>query len=208
MGVGEIVALSWLAALVARLKQRMPRVRYEIEVDLTVNMRQKLELGRLDLAIVAAPLDSRRLTETYVGSVAARWLIAPSLLVDAGPQPVDVAVLLQRHPVWCVARPSQMYPMVAQTLRSFGVPPDDINTSDNIQSIVELVANRAGIALVPDNLAAAHARDGRVVPLSDALPPQRLDFVVAMHRDENQGVLREIARCAAEVSPFERVAAG
>ena len=204
MGVGEIVAVTWFAALMARSKQLMPRVNYEIEVGLTVNMRHKLELGKLDLAIVAAPVESSRIATTQLGSINARWLVAPALRTKLNSRPASVKHMLENHPIWCVARPSHMYPMAIETLRRHGVAATNINTSDNLQSIVELVANCAGIALLPESLAAGLIKKKRLVPLSDKLPPERLDFVIARHRDQDQAIIRHIIALAVETSAFRR----
>ena len=202
MGVGEIVAVTWFAQLMARLKQQMPLVNYEIQVGLTVDMRQKLELAKLDLAIVAAPVESSRIATTPLGGVNARWMVAPALRTKAGNRRASVKQMLEDFPVWSVARPSHMYPMAIETLRRLGVAPKNINTSDNIQSIVELVANCAGIALLPENLAVGFMHKKRLVPLSDELPPERLEFVIARHRDQDQAVIGRIIALAVETSAF------
>ena len=204
MGVGEIVAVTWFAGLMARLNQQMPQVIYEIEVGLTVNMRQKLELAKLDVAIVAAPIESSRITTTPLGGVNARWMIAPALRLQAGKRLASVKQMLEYYPVWCLARPSHMHPMAIETLRRHGVTAKNISTSDNIQSIVELVADRAGIALLPENMAAGLMQKKRLVPLSDELPPERLDFVIATHRDQDQAIIQRIIRLAVETSAFLR----
>lgn len=200
LGVGEIVAGDWLAPMMARLKREMPLVNYDIEVALTVDMRQKLEMGQLDIAIVTMPVDSSQLVSTYIGSIGARWIIARQ------PRAVRARArdLLRKHSVWCLSRPSHMYPIALGALRRHGIPPTRVSTCDNIHAIIELVAHKAGIALVPENLAEPLLRSGKVVTVLDQLPPERLDFVVAMHRNENQAILRHIARCAEEMSPFER----
>jgi len=202
MGVGEIVAVTWFAQLMARLKQQMPQVNYEIQVGLTVDMRQKLELAKLDLAIVAAPVESSRIATTPLGGVNARWMVAPTLRTKAGKRRASVKQMLEDFPIWSVARPSHMYPMAIETLRRLGVAPKNINTSDNIQSIVELVANCAGIALLPENLAVGFMRTKRLVPLSDELPPERLEFVIARHRDQDQAIIQRIIALAVETSAF------
>lgn len=202
MGVGEMVAVTWFADLMARLKRQMPRVNYEIEVDLTVNMRQKLELGKLDLAIVAAPLDSSRMATTYLGSVYVHWLVAPTLRAAAKKRRATIQQMLDAQPVWCVGRPSHMYPMAIETLRRHGVALTNINTCNNLQSIVELVANGAGIALLPENLVAGRMKRKELVPLSQALPPERLDFVIARHQDQDQAIIHHIVELAVEASAF------
>ena len=202
MGVGEMVAVTWFSTLMERLKREMPRVTYQLEVDLTVNMRQKLESGQMDLAIVAAPMDSNRLAVTPLGGINVLWMAAPAVRAAAKKQRLTVAQLLASHPVWCLARPSHMHPMAIETLRRHRVPLTNINTSTNLQSMVEMVAGGAGIALLPENLAAAHIKRGTLVPLAAQLPPARLDFVIARHRDQHQAVVLKIVEFAVASSAF------
>ena len=202
MGVGEIVALTWLADLMARLKQRMPGVNYEIEVGLTVNMRHKLETGQLDVAILAAPVDSSQLTATPLGGVELHWLIGRELLMAAGKNDAGIKRILEDHPIWCVAQPSHMYPLAIETLRRYEVTSKKINTSSSVQSIVQLVTQCAGIACLPECLVAEQMQDGRLLSLSPALEAGRLDFVIARHRDQDQAIVQQIVELAVQASAF------
>ena len=202
IGVGEMVAVTWFGDLMARLQRLMPQVTYQIEVDLTVNMRQMLELGQLDVAIVAARLDSDRVVTTPLGGVDVLWVMAPSLGEAAREQRLDVAGILSAHPVWCLTRPSRMHPMAVDTLRRFGVAQTRISTSNSLQSIVQMVAQGAGIALLPENLVAARLAAGELVPLSAELAPERLEFVVARHRDQDQAIIGRIIDLTVEASAF------
>ncbi len=204
MGVGEMVTLTWFADFMARLKRDMPRVNYEIEVGLTIDMRQKLELGMLDLAIVAAPVESSRLTAVYLGTAQVQWMIARALHDNARKRNAVVKEILEAHTIWCVARPAQMHQMAMETLRRYGAAVGSINTSDNLQSIIEAVASGAGIALLPANLLAGARRRDSLVPLSDQLPPEPLDFSIASHRDQNQTIIKRIVEVAVAACTFPR----
>jgi DNA-binding transcriptional LysR family regulator len=206
MGVGEIVAVTWFSKLMARLEQRMPGVNYEIEVGLTVNMRHKLEVGLLDVAILAAPVDSSQITTTDLGGIDLHWLIARDLLAKIERPNASVKQILESFPIWCVARPSHMYPLAIETLRRYDVTAKRINTSDSVQSIVQLAANSAGIAVLPASLVVALMKDGRLVPLSDELRPSRLEFVIARHRDQDQAIIQHIVELTLEASAFLRSA--
>ena len=207
MGVGEMVAVTWFGELMARLQRLMPRVTYQIEIDLTVNMRQKLELGQLDLAIVAAPLDSNRLTMDSLGGLDMLWVASPALRAAVRKSRMGVAETLGGFPIWSLPRPSYMQPMAVETLRRYGVAHSSINTCNSLQSMVEMVARGAGIAMLPENLVAAHIRRKELVILSPELPPQRLDFVIARHRDQDQAIIRHIVELALETSEFLKTSA-
>lgn len=202
IGVGEIVALTWFGRLMATLRREMPLVQYDIEVDLTVNMHQKLEAGKLDLAFTAAPIDSRRLWSTSLGSARAIWLIASDLHKAAVDRGLSAKAMLDSHAIWCVAGPSPMHPMTLDTLRRHGLAPHRINSCGHIQTLVEVVSSGAGIALLPEDLAARHIERGELVPLSPELPAEQLDFLIAHRRDQEQPVVRRIVEAACLVTTF------
>jgi DNA-binding transcriptional LysR family regulator len=204
LGVGEMVAVTWFGELMARLKREMPRVTYQIEVDLTVNMRQKLELGQLDMAIVAAPFNSNRMAIDSLGSMDLLWVSAPADRAAAKRSGLSARELLERHPMWCLARPSHMYPLAIATLREHGAPLTNVNTCNSLQTMVAMVARGAGIALLPDNLLADRLRRRELARLDQWLAPQRLDFVIVRHRDQQQTVVRRIVEVAIETSEFLR----
>jgi len=204
IGVGEMVSVAWFGDLMAQLHALMPRVTYQIEVDLTVNMRQKLELGQLDLAIVAARLDSDRLVTVPLGSLDMMWVTSPAIRNAMKKGGVPLAGILSTRPVWCLARPSHMHPMAMETLRAFGATQTRISTCNNLQAMVSIVAAGGGISMLPENMVADALKARRLVRLSDDLPSQRLDFVIAHHRDQEQAVVHHIARLAVETSTFVR----
>lgn len=202
MGVGEIVAVTWFSELMARLKQLMPGIHYELDVGLTVDMRHRLEVGLLDLAILAGPIDSPQITTTPIGGVDILWLISGKLAKASSPASSTVKELLEAHPIWCVARPSHMHPMVVDTLRRHGVTQKTINTSDSVQSIVEIVASGAGIAMLPEPLVTKRMLSKELRLLSSKLKPERLEFVVAHHRDQDQLIIQKIVDEALLASAF------
>lgn len=192
IGVGEIVALTWFSQLMVRLKQLMPGIHYELDVGLTVDMRHRLEVGLLDVAILAAPITSPQITATPIGGVDILWLISAALAKTSSLTSSGVKEMLEAHPIWCVARPSHMYPMAVETLRRYGVIQNTINTSDSLQSIVKIVASGAGIGILPAPLVAERLLSKELRLLSKELKPERLEFVIAHHRDQDQLIIQRI----------------
>lgn len=202
MGVGEIVAVTWFGRLMARLKEHMPGVNYEVAVGLTVDMRHSLETGLLDVAILAGPVDSGQLAATPIGGIDLHWVAAGRLLPRRDPRLADAVRMLKETPLWCVARPSHMHPMAMEALRRLGIAPRHVNTSDSVHSIVEMVARGAGTALLPDCLVAAPLRSKELARLSKELPAQRLEFVIARRRGQEQPIVEYIVQAAREASGF------
>jgi len=206
IGVGEMVAVAWFGELMAQLHERMPRVTYQIEVDLTINMRQKLELGQLDLAIMAARLDSDRLVSTPLGSLNMLWITSPAIRKAMKREGRHLREVLASYPIWCLARPSHMYPMAVETLRTLGLYQLSINTCNSLQTMVSIVMAGGGISMLPENMVAEALRRRQLVRLSAEMPAQQLDFVIAHDREQEQPVVRHIARLAAQTSTFGRLA--
>jgi len=202
IGVGEMVAVAWFGELMAQLHERMPRVTYQIEVDLTINMRQKLELGQLDLAIMAARLNSDRLVSTPLGSLDMLWVTSPAVRRAMKRAGHELREVLSSHPIWCLARPSHMYPMAVETLKSLGLTQVSINTCNSLQTMVSIVMAGGGISMLPENMVAEALKRRQLVRLSPDMPAQQLDFVIAHDRDQEQPVVRHIAQLAVQASTF------
>jgi DNA-binding transcriptional LysR family regulator len=202
IGVGEMVAVAWFGELMAQLHERMPRVTYQIEVDLTINMRQKLELGQLDLAIMAARLNSDRLVSTPLGSLDMLWVTSPAVRRAMKRAGRELREVLSSHPIWCLARPSHMYPMAVETLKSLGLSQVSINTCNSLQTMVSIVMAGGGISMLPENMVAEALKRRQLVRLSPDMPAQQLDFVIAHDRDQEQPVVRHIAQLAVQASTF------
>ena len=202
MGVGEIVAVTWFSQLMAKLKQLMPGISYELDVGLTVDMRHRLEVGLLDLAILAAPIESPQIIAKSIGGVDLLWLISSERAKAASTYSLSIKEVLETQPIWCVARPSHMHPMVVETMRRHGVVRKTINTSSSVQNIVEIVASGAGIAMLPAPLVTKQLLSKELQLLSAELKPERLEFVVAHHRDQDQQIIKKIVAEALLTSAF------
>jgi len=202
IGAGEIVALSWLPVLIGQLKQLMPKVSYEIEVDLTVNMRHRLENGQIDIAIVAAPIALNQVESVSLGRVPMSWTIAPALKASVAGRELAPAELLASFPVWSLHRPSAIFPMTTAALRDFGVETKSIDTSDNIHSIVKMITNGCGIALLPRALVQEQLARGELELLCPGLPEPDLEFVVAWNTEQAQSTIKHIVKMAVDCSTF------
>ena len=110
--------------------------------------------------------------------------------------------ILEENPIWCVAQPSHMYPLAIETLRRYEVAAKKVNTSSSVQSLVQLVTQCAGIAVLPECLVVEQMQDGRLLSLAPELEAGRLDFVIARHRDQDQAIVLQIVELALQASPF------
>jgi DNA-binding transcriptional LysR family regulator len=203
IGVGEAVALSWLGDLLAKLKVLMPKVVFEVETDLNVIARQKLEGGKLDIAIVAGPFDENRISKRSLGSARFIWVMSPKLAAHC-PSDATAAELCERFPIWSLPRPATIFPATQAALREAGAKAVDVNTSDYLSAIARVIVCGGGIGLLPEDLVADDLDSGRLVRMPSALSPANIEFFVAWHTDQEHSVLRYVVDTAVASSTFRR----
>lgn len=204
IGVGEMVAQTWLVDLVTELRRHMPSVHYEITVNRTSVLVRKLALDTLDLAILVAPVECEGITTVPIGAAECQWLIGKSLQESTPTCDFSPKQLLHEHSVWCIAPPTQWTRAVTESLKSHAARPKHINTSDSLQSIIELVANGEGIALLPSYVVGTVWGRGELVPLAPELQPVRLGFELAIHCNTDRAIAREIIKAAKATCNFNK----
>jgi DNA-binding transcriptional LysR family regulator len=177
LGVTEDVVLAGLPELLRQFRTEHPRVGLELTVGLSENLREKLELGLLDLAFI------KRRTGERQGELVWRepliWIAAPDFVLDPG-QPVPLIVL---------APPAITRSAALTALESVGVSWRVVCTSGTQSGIHAALA--AGLGVAP------HARSlvppGLTEISSSELPPLgEVEFVVLAGRPKNRDPARAL----------------
>ena len=183
-----LVTVDWIPAVVAQLKQDMPRIDFEIDVDAGMSIIHKLQAGKLDVAITAAVVRDEELHGVPLRRQMLRWMACAEGLRDhAG---ADIATLLNTLPLWVVPRTSSLFPRVTEALREAGATLDNLNTCANMAFIVQMVRQTRGIGLVVDSMAAPLEEAGVLAPLPLAAMP--FDITLFAHKDQQQAVVRRV----------------
>jgi DNA-binding transcriptional LysR family regulator len=201
LGLGEIT-MTWFSGIVPELRRTLPRISYEIEMDLAFKLKQNLKMGKLDLAIVAGPLDDDRLVWESIGTTKMVWMVSSALLHDENGCRRPAEELLRTVPLWCVSRPSEFSASALRALRKIGANLDNICTCNHLVGLIDLVERGAGIGQIPEIMIADRIATGKLVPLTPELDTTTLEFNIACHRDQEQPVIRHIMKTAIELSHY------
>ncbi|MGZ9710507.1 LysR family transcriptional regulator [Glaciimonas sp. GNP009] len=202
IGAGEIAALSWFPTFIANLRQLMPKVVYQIEIDLTTSMRQRLETGKLDVALFAAPAVGPDIRSESLGTVKMCWMMAPGL-GGKFPAAATLRERLEAHAIWSLSKPSASHSMTMDVLREQGIDSDAIGTCNNIMALIAIISSGSGIALLPEILVRSHLARSELVPLMPGLAMPELEFVIAWNVDQEQLIIRNIVEVALQCTTFE-----
>lgn len=207
IAAGEIAALSWFPDFIAKLRQVMPKVVYQIEIDLTTSMRQRLEAGKVDVALFAGPATSVDTRSASLGRVRMCWMMAPALKakLEADHSPRE---LLESQAIWSLSKPSASHTMTIAMLRDWGVGVESIGTCNHIMALIAIIVKGAGVALLPEILARGHVAKSELVPLLPDLPMPELEFVIAWNADQEQPIIRKIVEMALQCTTFDMLGLG
>ncbi len=198
IGMGEI-SMTWFSLIVPDLRRALPRVSYEIELDLAVKLQEHLTSGALDIAIVANHLRDDQFTCTSLGTTRMSWMLSSRLLNDAQGQPRTMASLLQTEPLWCVSRPSGFFASAHDELREMGANLDNICSCNRLNSLIDVVEAGGGIAQLPEMMVADQVKAGTLVLLDPQRTPLTLEFTIATHRNQGQAVVHEVVQTLTRV---------
>lgn len=203
IGVGEFAAVSWFPVFMARLRELMPQVTWQVDVELTGSLTEKLKAGKLDIAFLAGPVVGADIRSVSVGRVRMIWAAAPSL-VNAATLQLSEADRLQSQVIWTLPSPSATHTATMAVLHDYGVSPEAICTCTHTVALVDMVAAGAGVALLPEVLIRGRLASSQLVSLLPGAKAPEIEFVVAWHSTSEQPVIRQIIENARLCSSFEK----
>ncbi|HMN53124.1 MAG TPA: LysR family transcriptional regulator [Sphingopyxis sp.] len=201
IGAGEIAAASCLPPFVAALKEEMPGVGLEIEIDLTANLIQQLLTGRTDMAFAAGPVAHPALMSRPIGKVALVWLASPAVAAAFGAG--DEAV-----PVWSLASHSPIHGRMRDAIDASRIAPRSLNLCNNARMMIDIVLAGGGVGLFPEPMVRGEVARGALVELAGMPPPAPVEFHVAMRVADTEPVLVRIFEQAARLRIAPPIDAG
>jgi len=188
VGMGEIT-MSWFAHLFKDFRNKMPRISYEIELDLAYQLKRKLRQGALDVAIVAGPVEHGRFLTQPVGMTKMQWVISSSVLKDPAYASWSLSDFFNTLLLWTISKPSEYAAAAQHVLRQNGVTLEHFNTCNHLVSLIAIVENGGGIAQLPEIMISERLRDGSFTALSDCVEDSELNFFVVSHKDRDNPAL-------------------
>jgi DNA-binding transcriptional LysR family regulator len=201
VGAADTVALTWLPALMAKLAQSYPGISVDLVVDLSVNLRLRLDNGELDVAfLVGGP--SRQAFETWpLGQVEQRWMAAPKLGLSG-------RALRGRHltawPIFTHSRGSDHYHSVRRWFDAERARPDRMHGCNSLATMVAMTKAGLGLSVLPPAMLAHELEEGTLMVLHTHRPIGPYAFVAThLAQPPRRAVtaVAELARRAAAASP-------
>lgn len=177
LGFTELSAMTWMPAYISAIRSMYPRVTVEPFVDASVNLRQKLERGEMDLMVVPRAYDGPTLVCEHIGSVNASWMCQPGVVPDAHRR-IRLDELSQ-YPI--LLNSSGAGSIYGNWFRQQGFMPIRTVMSNSVVALVSLAASGLGVTYlqVPSF---SHLVDSGLLVELDVYPRLPTLEYVAMYR--------------------------
>ncbi len=180
VGMPTSVAKVLTVPLIRAFKQRMPEASLSISEGLSVAMHEALTMGRLDIAMLynAAPATDIELTDLIEEDL---MLVQHSSYRSKEGQSISMREL-SSVPLVIATRPNALRSLVESEMSTVGKRPSIIFEIDGVAATLDLVADKAGAAVLPANAVrtAAHPEHYSMRPISGLR--SRLGLAVSAQR--------------------------
>lgn len=175
MGVGETVAMTWLAELLLDLERAYPAIHVNISIDTTPRLWDGLRHSLYDVVLVGGLTLPHDYGSDSLGRTEAVWVGGSGYEGRREASPGDLAGqrILSLH------RGSYLHGVVARWFSEAGVAPSRWVLSSNLSSLLTLTVEGFGLSLVPRPVAADLVRTGTLVEISPLPSIPSIEFIAA-----------------------------
>jgi DNA-binding transcriptional LysR family regulator len=202
IGVTELTAMTWLPRLVDLIQTHYPKFVIAPDVDMSVNLREKLLADEVDLMIVPDAFADGRFSSKPVGKVENAWMCKPGL-VDAR-KPLRLHELAT-HRLLTQGDKSGTGLVYDRWLKAIGVKPASTIVSNSLVALIGLTVSGLGVSYLPRKCLGPMIKAGtlEVVRATPSLPEAAY---VAMYKSEQRSTLiSSIVMLAQESCDFTRM---
>ncbi|CAO3425852.1 LysR family transcriptional regulator [Azospirillum doebereinerae] len=200
-GVTEMVALTWLADLVAAIRRVYPRMVLEPRVDMAAGLRHQLARHALDL-VVSPSLESDAGYVTHpLPKLESAWMCSPAL-IPPGEERLALERLAQL-PVLTHAEGSMLHLRLLRELDRLGIDRGRVLTCNSLIGLAELARAGLGVTYLPRAYFAPYVEAGELRTVEGPLALAPLDYAI-VHRGD--AISRRVADLIPPVCDFAGVA--
>jgi DNA-binding transcriptional LysR family regulator len=197
LGVSETVVHMWLSPFLRRMSNLHPKLAFEIDVDISVNLQAKLLRREIDLAFMVGPVSDPNIRSRWLCQYPLSFIAHP----DLGLQGRELSVEeLAVFPIITFARSTQPYASVMNLMSRRGRTPLRIHACNSLLTVVRITKEGMGIAAITPMIVKNELASGELVELSsaDKVPP--LDYVAAWLVSPDEERMEQVVAIAEQIS--------
>ncbi len=197
LGTSETIVHTWLSGLIRRVHDLHPSVTLDISVDISLNLRDALIKGEVDVALLLGAVTAPRIRNLPLCEYPLAWIVAPDL--PFGPEAPSLAQLV-RWPVITYSRGTSPYLELTGLLNQPGLPPARIFANSSLASIVRMVLDGIGIGVIAPAAIERELASGQLRRLDGGPPLAPLVFVASYAETPGSRLTAAVSKLAQEVA--------
>jgi DNA-binding transcriptional LysR family regulator len=200
VGVAELIALTWGAALFRQISILYPKVIIDLDIGVPRPLTDALANGALD--VVLAPIlgePKGPFPSLPLGRVAFSWVASPALQLNVSQ--VTPSDLEQLEIIGVAGNQSVIHWTVQQWFADHGATMHHHNVCNSLAATAAIVMEGLGVSLLPDVYCAPYVEAGRLM----VLPTDKqfsIEFYACYSALNDQALPRQVAELAREISTF------
>lgn len=199
LGVAETIVHTWLSRLVERLHFLHPGITLEIEVDISVNLRERLVAHELDIAFLMGPVNQPRIHNVALCSYPVAWVASPTLplVAESGPLRVEA---LARWPIITFSRLTAPHIAIRELFAGRGLGNVRIYGNSSLSTVIRMALDGIGIAGIPRVVIGRELAEGRLRPLDVEAGLPNLNFTASYAAKPDSYMAAIVAELALEAA--------
>lgn len=200
LGVAELVAITWLPAMASQLHAKYPRVTLEFDVALTMPLRDRLQAGMIDVALIPGDVFDRGYVARSLGAVSFRWMAGANFFApDRRLLPED----FEGTRILSLGEDSFHNSTINDWLQKSKVQAT-LDVCNSMSVIASLTSAGLGVSLLPPSCYQREIAEGSLRVLNTDPVPADVEFFV-VYPAKRMNMLEDIVtQTALEVSTFGR----
>jgi DNA-binding transcriptional LysR family regulator len=184
IGTGEIAAATCLPFFLTDLNRELPKINFEVEIDLSHGLLQKLLSATSDLIFLAGPVVSPNVETAPVGSVDLIWAASAALAARARFEEGAT-------PLWLLHRHSPTHDIAMASLDEAGLAKLTVNSCNNVRALIDILLSEGGVGFVPEIMVRDHLERGSLVDIRPEIR-RSIAFQAAIRAQETDPVVRGV----------------
>ena len=194
LGVTELVACTWLQGFLRLMRDAYPKLRVQLEVDLSTAIDARLMEGQLDLALQTGPFKSKTFASDALGQENYCWVANSDLFQQVQgsltlSELFDLTILTHaKHTQACAA--------LHQLATERSLPREKIVHSSALSACLPMVLEGLGVALLPERLVTAEVAAGDLHVIKADWLPAPLSFCARYAPERAAHYVEKAARIA------------
>lgn len=197
LGVSESIVHTWLPALFARVNATYPHLGFEIDVNISPYLRDRLAAQDLDLAFLLGPIPSQNVHTRPLCSFPVAFVADDKIGL---PHESIALEHIVKWPLITFARNTEPYMALRQLLAREGLRAT-IHASASLEAVVRMALDGIGIAVIPPAIIEKRVdARGRLRRLKTTIELPALNFVVGWLDAPIRRAAQKVAEIAIEVA--------